>query len=518
MNSYISKTSTFSAPVVQSRLEHHHQQQLKQPEPRQHQHQRSKSLNKGKRYNFHQKTKETTTFTSSSTSSSTITEVTRNNNKNNFSNFSNNFDSSYHRDNNNLVDNTQLQRKTSTTSRPTRRHQYSDSVDEDKFRVMPIISILKRPQSATDFVKTNYNSKSTFSLDVTQEEQGFNVNNNHRSNNNKVGEKSPPQQRRSQSKERRRSDVTPSKSKRAALRKEVKSMEFENDLMFNVKSSQPSTKQLSGSDESVVNSNKYMKPVSSNNAVIFPPLNYSNAILALEEGMNSNKKEDTSANSDDNVTVKSSLNKKRSDNYIESTPRRLSSTAFELQSQISRFTDSDSILFSDSNPARRPSSSPSRLGGGPKLYAGPTFHNSPAPSDLPMPSFYGKSLGKEPSPLSAGNNLFTVPENMQSPQNVHDTSSSPSSGNTSDDDIFAMDYLEPSKIPPYYPESPTLRKQKSQELLRILAAANTRQHQTAASYMVPERMATAHNPMQVHPVNLNEISETLRSLLKIHGQ
>jgi hypothetical protein len=242
--------------------------------------------------------------------------------------------------------------------------------------------------------------------------------------------------------------------------------------------------------------------------------------------MNSNKKEDTISNSDDNVTVKSSLNKKRSDNYIESTPRRLSSTAFELQSQVSRLADSDPILFSESilPQSRRPSSSPTRLGGGPKLYAGPTFHNSPAPSDLPMPSFYGKSLGKEPSPLSVGgNNLFTVPENVPSPPNVHsnyDTYSSPSSGNTSDDDIFAMDDLEPSKVP-YYPESPTLRKQKSQELLRILAAANARQHQTAASYMVPERMATAHNPMQVHPangLNLNEISETLRSLLKIHGQ
>ena len=288
-----------SAPVVQSRLEHHHQQQLKHPEARQHQHQRSKSLNKGKRFNY-QKSKETTTFTSQPTPSSTTTEVSRNNNKN-FSNFNNNFDSSYHRDNN-LVENAQLQRRTSTSSRPTRRHQHSDSVDEDKFRVTPIISILKRPQSATDFVKSTYNSKSSFALNVTQEEQGFN---NHRSN-NKVGDKSPTPQRRSQSKERRRSDVTPSKSKRAQ-RKEVKSMEFDTDLMFNVNSPQPSpTQQLSGSgNESDVNSNnKYVKPVPSKNAVIFPPLNYSNAIIALEEGMNSNKKEDTSSNSDDNVTVK----------------------------------------------------------------------------------------------------------------------------------------------------------------------------------------------------------------------
>jgi hypothetical protein len=521
MNSH-SKTSTFSAPVVQSRLEHHHQQQLKQPEGRHlPHHQRSKSLNKGKRgsshNNYHQKTKETTNFPTSPTTISS-TEFPRKN----FSNYSNNFDSSYlknndfglNNNNNNLVENAsvgQLQRKISAPSRPQRRHQHSDSVDEDKFRVTPTISILKRPQSATDFVKTNPNSKSTFPLDVTQEEQGFGFH-NHRSN--KVGEKSPPQQRRSQSKERRRSDVTPSRTKHAQ-RKEVKSMEFDTNLTFGVNSG-------SGDESDVNSNNKYVKSVSSlqsSTAVMFPPLNYDNAIIALEEGMSSNRKDMLYSNSDDNATIKSFL-KKRSEQYIESTPRRRSSTAIELQSQLSRFADSDSIplssesLLSSTPPsARRPSSSPSRLGGGPKLYAGPTFHNSPAPSDLPMPSFYGKSFGKEPSPLSVGNNLFTVLENTPS----YDAYSSPSSGNTSDDDMFSMDDLEPPKAP-YYSGTPTLRKQKSQELLRILSTANTRQHQTASAYMVPERMATAHNPMQVYPANLNEISETLRSLLKIHGQ
>jgi len=522
MNSHISRTSTFSAPVVQSRLEHHHQQQmLKQPEARQqHQsHQRSKSLNnKGKRglYNYQQKIKETST-PSSSTFENTINS--RNSNRIS-SNYSNNFDSSYHRDqdvgysnnsnNNFLVGNSsvgQLQRKTSTSNRPSRRHQHSDSVDEDRFRVIPSVSILKRPQSA-DFVKSS-NSKSTSSLYATQEEQGNNI--NHRPN--KVWEKSPPQQR-SQSKERRSSDVTPSRSKRTQ-RREIKSMEFETDVMHTI--------QLSGSgDESDVNSNKHVKSVSSshnnntttpqsNNTFIFPPLNYSNAIIALEEEMNSNKKVDEYSHSDDNITVKSS-HKKSSEHYVESTPRRLSSTAIELQSQVSRFAelDSESLLSSSQTLRRPPSSSPARLGGAPKLYAGPTFYNSPAPSDLPMPSFYDKSS------IIGTNNLFTVPENTLSPPS--DNYSSPSSGNTSDDDIFAMDDLEPSKVP-YYPETPTLRKQTSQELLRILAAASARQNQTAAAYMVPERMATAHHPMQVYPTNdLNEISETLRNLLKIHGQ
>ncbi|EXX77555.1 uncharacterized protein OCT59_005560 [Rhizophagus irregularis] len=512
MNSHISRTSTFSAPVVQSRLEHHHHQQ-QMTEARNQFHQRSKSLNnKGKRgfsYSHQQKVKETTISSSSSS------DYSRNTNKN-FSNY-NNFDSSYHREqnvgfsnnninNNFLVDNGsvgQLQRKTSTSNRPTRRHQHSDSVDEDKFRVVPVVSILKRPQSATDFVKSS-NTKSVSSLDVTKEEQ---IVNNYRSNS---WEKSSPQQR-SQSKERRRSDVTPSRSKHTQ-RKEIKSIGYETDLVLN-------NQQLSGScDESDVNSNKYVKsassshinntttttPPQSNNAFIFPPLNYSNAIIALEEGMNSNKKEDTYSNSDDNITIKSSLANK---NYIESTPRRLSSTAIELQSQVSRFASD-----SDSDSPRRP-------GGAPKLYAGPTFHNSPAPSDLPMPSFFGKSsLPKESSPLSV-NNLFTVPENMSSVQSSQDNYSSPSSGSSSDDEIFSMDELEPPKGPYYYSQTSTLRKQTSQELLRILSATNTRQHQTAAAYMVPERMATAHNPMHVYPSNdLNELSENLRSLLKIHGQ
>jgi hypothetical protein len=538
----VNKTSTFSAPVVQSRLEHHHLQQLKQPETRQHQsHNRSKSLNRGKRgfsYNHQQQIRETSVSSASSSTTSTtdISTYPRHTNvsNKNFSNYGNNrvdnFDSYHHREPKNidsLTENgSQLQRKTSN-SRPSRRHQHSDSVDEDKFRVTPTISILKRPQSA-DFVKP----KTTISLDVTQA--------------NKNGEKSQQS--------RRRSDVTPSKAKRAQRRKEIKSMtlEFsENDLLLNVSPPQPiAIQQLSGSsDESDVNSSKYAKSVSSstcndnnnvslsgspsqtnNAAVIFPPLNYSNAIIALEEGMNSNKKVDIISNSDDDILVKSSFErptskeyKRCSDHIVDYTPRRrLSSTAIELQSQVSHFSDSDSmtptselILSSTSPSARGPSSSPSRLGGNPKLYAGPTFHNSPAPSDLPMPSFYSKS------PLSVGgNNLYTVPENMQSPPRVYDYSS-PSSGNASDDDIFAMDDFEPSNVP-YYPETPTLRKQKSQELLRILAAANARQHQTAASYMVPERMATAHHPMNVYPtnngLNLNEISETLRSLLKIHGQ
>src|SRR6266542_794556 len=99
----VNKTSTFSAPVVQSRLEHHHLQQLKQPEARQHQpHNRSKSLNRGKRgfsYNYHQQqqqTRETSvTVSSASSSTTTTTDVSThprhtNVSNKNFSNYNNN--------------------------------------------------------------------------------------------------------------------------------------------------------------------------------------------------------------------------------------------------------------------------------------------------------------------------------------------------------------------------------------------------------------------------------------------
>ncbi|CAB5175262.1 unnamed protein product [Rhizophagus irregularis] len=347
-------------------------------------HQRSKSLNnKGKRgfsYSHQQKVKETTISSSSSS------DYSRNTNKN-FSNY-NNFDSSYHREqnvgfsNNNINNNFWLIMVLSVNCKEKRVLRID--LQEDINIVILLMKINLESFLSSQFLRdlnllpillNLLNTKSVSSLDVTKEEQI----------------------------ERRRSDVTPSRSKHTQ-RKEIKSIGYETDLVLN-------NQQLS---------------------------------------------EDTYSNSDDNITIKSSLANK---NYIESTPRRLSSTAIELQSQVSRFASD-----SDSDSPRRP-------GGAPKLYAGPTFHNSPAPSDLPMPSFFGKSsLPKESSPLSV-NNLFTVPENMSSVQSS----------------------------PYYYSQTSTLRKQTSQELLRILSATNTRQHQTAAAYMVPERMATAHNPMHVYP-------------------
>ncbi|CAG8799881.1 16814_t:CDS:2, partial [Racocetra persica] len=315
------------------------------------------------------------------------------------------------------------------------------------------------------------------------------------------------------SKERRRSDVSPSKSKCSQRRKDVKS----TSGILQVIESCNYDKQDSNK-ESDVNSillNPCMKSLSyspkidpvclsappqqtNNNAFYFPPLNYSNAILALEEEMCS-KHDDTET---------SAHTKRRSDIFLstnnsfipEKAPRRQSSTAIELQSQVAPFASHDAVMLSTTPPAsRRPSTSPDRHMAS-KLYAGPTFHNSPAPSDLPLPSFLSKPPSKESSPMTPNAVLpvFT-PSRVPSP--------SLSSGNSSDDDMFTMDDVEPDAVR-YYDRFYSVRKQESSELLRILS---DRQYNSSSAYMVPERMATSHNPTQVYPtrdgLSLTEISE-----------
>ncbi|CAG8451169.1 5611_t:CDS:2 [Diversispora eburnea] len=325
-------------------------------------------------------------------------------------------------------------KKQRSGDRRLRRHAYSDSVDEDKFRNVAPITILKRPQSATDFVK-----KPTS--------------------------------------ERRRSDVTSSKVNRVQQRREVKStnelLSVDTDVSQGVNSTTTTTtpnklQPDSSIDESDVNIifNSNLKSVYdspsknstgllvtppsplNNNSFVFPLLNYSNAIIALEEEM-------------------SNQNDKRSFDVIippKTMSRRTSSSAVELQKSS------------------------------PKLYAGPTFHNSPPASDLPIPSFLSKSSStRESSPVSS--NSTSVPSRVSSP--------SLSSENSSDEDI-SMDESEPY-----------LKRQNSQ-LLNMLSSHPNNSHNSAAAYMVPERMATSHNPMQVYPAPngmLNELSECLRKLV-----
>ncbi|CAG8723144.1 10518_t:CDS:2, partial [Scutellospora calospora] len=79
----------------------------------------------------------------------------------------------------------------SSDRRPSRRHQHSDSIGEDKFRNGPQVTILKRPQSATDF-EHDYQLTSAVAADY--------------------------------SKERRRSDASISKRKCSQRRKDIKSI------------------------------------------------------------------------------------------------------------------------------------------------------------------------------------------------------------------------------------------------------------------------------------------------------
>ncbi|KAF0530562.1 hypothetical protein F8M41_012120 [Gigaspora margarita] len=539
-------TTTFSAPVVQSRLEHHHLQQQKQllkshkPETR---HQRSKSINKGKRNSPHNQSKESSVpvvSVSASDCSNSSRHITKSN-SNRVDNFdslrgdskftdssftNNNFNNNY----SGTIDDSHLSafgdtnrpvQRRSSERRPSRRHQRSDSIGDDnnKSRNGPQVTILKRPQSATDFVKSSNNNTSISNsskmfLDVTHEEQDYQPSST-------VGD---------YSKERRRSDASPSKSKCSQRRKDIKSM---SGILHVIEPSydyqqpqQQQHQQHQQQQQQQQDSNK--ESDQANNAFYFPPLNYSNAILALEEEMCSKHDDnEPSTTSDNNAHTKSNFDrpssnksyKRRSDIYLstnvpfipENAPRRQSSTAIELQSQVATFASQDCSMLSTTPPAyRRPSTSPDRLMAS-KLYAGPTFHNSPAPSDLPLPSFLSKPSSKESSPLMTSNTIAPAltPSRVPSP--------SLSSGNSSDDDMFVMDDVKSDAVKPsdqLYP----MRKQESSEFIRILSE---RQYNPSA-YMVPARMATSHNPAQVYPaqngLSLTEISESLRTLLKIHGQ
>ncbi|RHZ88599.1 hypothetical protein Glove_22g213 [Diversispora epigaea] len=522
MNNFISSVPSskpsFSAPVVQSRLEHHHLQQLlskpqkldtrQQQQQQQQHHQRSKSI-KSKRG----PSKDTPVVSVSPNDVSKASNISRSNNYSNNYNRVDSFNSSKLREPNSFngintcesFDN----KKQRSGDRRLRRHAYSDSVDEDKFRNVAPITILKRPQSATDFVKqptSGIVSSRKNSLNSTPERNEY----SQQSLSITTTTTTTPDV-----KERRRSDVASSKVNRVQRRKEVKST---NDVSQSVNSTITTTtttlnklqpdSSIDESDVNIFNSN--LKSVSDspsknstglsvtppspvNNSFVFPLLNYSNAIIALEEEM-------------------SNQNDKRSSDVIippKTMSRRTSGSAVELQKVTSAFAIDDAInehdhlslpsLSSSSSSPPSPSSPLNKLKSSPKLYAGPTFHNSPPASDLPIPSFLSKSSTRESSPISS--NSTSVPSRVSSP--------SLSSENSSDEDI-SMDESEPY-----------LKKQNSQLLNMLSSSHPNNSHNSAAAYMVPERMATSHNPMQVYPAPngmLNELSECLRSLLKIHGQ
>jgi len=222
--------------------------------------------------------------------------------------------------------------------------------------------------------------------------------------------------------------------------------------------------------------------------------------------------------------------------------RRMSSTAIEIKQHVQQFSDSKSSSDLKSVRHNRPASTPAKQ----QLYAGPDFHNAPAPSDLPIPSFVSKSLGKEKSFLE--DDLFGVGNigtsnrlgNNSAPSTV---SSSPSMFATPpltpptptfvldrayDDDLFVMDDVHAANNT--YDDA-YIRQQQSIQLKMMLAsskekqsitynAPTTNQQSATMAYNVPQKMATAR-PLHVYDdtqgMSLTEISESLRSLLKISG-
>ncbi|CAG8443532.1 8324_t:CDS:2 [Ambispora gerdemannii] len=426
--------------------------------------------------------------------------------------------------NNNSTGANSSQRKAKVTSSSTpnrRRHQQSDSVDDSSNR--KVMVILQRPKSATDFVKPAVNNTNTTntrkSLDAPREV----VNNDVKSDRQQQRRSSPTQQNRRNNipnaersaATRRSSDIPSSKAKRVQRRKDIISMidAMNNDSMLSVSPPRPEesplqqqflhqTENSSDVNSIILDSLKNLisnSPTNGDDLIITSvarsPLEKNNTafpeLYTNETGLNNNDSSslvDINSNETDDSRFERSLSKnfkRHSDNFVHNlfnnvaipkvVSRRQSSTAIELQSQVIDFANFDMIQQRPSSASAKPSTSPSRMITS-KLYAGPEFHNSPAPSDLPLPSFIGRSPD---FPLSR-----TV------------TPPLPYNGNRSEDEImFIMD-------------DDDLAKDNDPEGLS-----------SPMSYNIPARMNTAR-PLIVYPnypsgANLIEISESIRSMLKI---
>jgi hypothetical protein len=162
---------------------------------------------------------------------------------------------------------------------------------------------------------------------------------------------------------------------------------------------------------------------------------------------------------------------------------------------------------------------------------------------LPIPSFVSKSLGKETSPLE--DNLFVGVGNIGTSNGLISSASSTINSSPSmfatpprtpptpfvldrayDDDLFIMDDVH--VVNNTYDDA-YIRQQQSIQLKMMLAsskekqgidAPTTYQQSATMAYNVPQKMATAR-PLHVYDdtqgMSLTEISESLRSLLKISG-
>ncbi|CAG8499701.1 7152_t:CDS:1 [Paraglomus occultum] len=474
--------STLSAPVVQSRLEHHHNQQLR-IKPISHKRSNSKSTPKSKR---HSHPKELSLSTASTPI--VIPRIGRGDD------IDIDRDSSIEQNRYRLVENTQsndeartgkqsnLQRKSSNN----RRRYQSDSNDEKP------ITILKRSQSITDLTKPSHPIRSYPDEDAVERQTKL-----------EKPSTPPPYSSRLQSKERRRSDIQPAKTKRSQHRKDIKSA---NDVFSLLVNTMPQSQ-----DKDTFTTN-----VNSTITTNLPPFNQNTRMSG------------TPVKDTDSYVFPPSTHNGR---------RRMSSTAIEIKQHVQQFSDSKSSSDLKSVRHNRPASTPAKQ----QLYAGPDFHNAPAPSQLPIPSFVSKSLGKERSLLE--DNLFGV-GNVGASNDASTANSSPSMFTTPpltpptpsfvldrayDDDLFIMDDVH--VVNNTYDDA-YIRQQQSIQLKMMLASskekqsiahnapATYQQSATMGAYNVPQKMATAR-PLHVYDdtqgMSLTEISESLRNLLKISG-
>ncbi|CAG8454221.1 4419_t:CDS:2 [Ambispora leptoticha] len=398
-----------------------------------------------------------------------------------------------------------------------RRHQYNDSVDDPSSK--KVIAILQRPKSSTDLVNSAVNNVNTNNTKKSLETLREVANNDVKSDRQQQQRRSSPtqQNRRTiipnaeRSTVTRRSDIPSSKAKRVQRRKEIKLMVEaidNNDVTLSVSPPQseesPSLQQQSlhhqmetptDVNSITIDSYKNRIPNSPTHDVDFILTKSPSfpALSAPKNDLNNNEISslvDINSNVTDDSLFERSLSKnfkRHSDNFVKFNndvpipnivSRRQSSTAIELQSQIADFAEYANTQRPSSASAK-PSSSPSKMLTS-KLYAGPEFHNSPAPSDLPLPSFIARSTE---SPELPSSRTITPPLT--------------NSGNRSEDEnMFVMD------------DDDYLAKDNASEGLP-----------SPMCYNIPARMNTAR-PLIVYPsypngANLIEISESIRSMLKI---
>ncbi|KAF9977410.1 hypothetical protein BGZ75_010322 [Mortierella antarctica] len=169
--------------------------------------------------------------------------------------------------------------------------------------------------------------------------------------------------------------------------------------------------------------------------------------------------------------------------YGSPSTQTMDATDAHLRRNPAKANSADRIMLADRVAAEKKS----------VLYAGPTFHNSPAPTSLPIPAFVS----------SLGGNFAEPP--MPPPIPFFAEAASPQ-----------LNSMRPQRT-----QSETSGGWLAHQSMPGLS---TRQEPSFnAHYPLPERMKTSHYTMDSPPAlheasHLTEISQNLRSLLKIQSQ